>query len=327
MKDLISVIVPVYNKEKTITKCIDSILNQTYKNIEVIVVNDGSTDNSKKILENKYINNSKIKIIDQPNSGVSFARKTAFSLSSGNIISFIDADDFIHENMFFEMLKAMKKEKAEVVECSVIVKEEKNEYINKLNRLNLSGDELLISLLSEVETFPYMCNKIYSKEVIKEYFFKNYEYSEDYFFNIHIFMQHIKKVNLNTPYYYYIKNNFSVTNKNTLNKVDILCVSEKVNQLLVEYMILKPHINNRYINDFRSLYYNISFFDQIYAVKLFEKNKRLLIKKFFINLTPYNIYSIIKFRRYFVKKSILLNFLFLISPKMYLIIRTKLKKK
>lgn len=98
----VSVIIPVYNVEDYIEKCLESVVNQTLKEIEIIVVNDGTKDNSMKKIE-KYFSDSRIKIINKQNGGQSSARNAGLAISKGEYISFIDSDDFIEEKMLEEL--------------------------------------------------------------------------------------------------------------------------------------------------------------------------------------------------------------------------------
>ena len=95
----ISVIVPVYNTEKYLERCIKSIINQSLTDIEIIVINDGSTDNSEQILKNFACKDSRIRIINQKNAGLSITRNNGLQIASGEYISFIDSDDYIHKDM------------------------------------------------------------------------------------------------------------------------------------------------------------------------------------------------------------------------------------
>ena len=123
----ISVVVPVYNVEKFLERCLNSIVNQTFKDIEIICVNDGSTDNSRKILD-KYTNYSNIKIIDQINAGLSEARNTGLLNAKGEYIAFIDSDDYIDPN-FFEVLYNTAFEKNSDIECAGIIRENNKKKI------------------------------------------------------------------------------------------------------------------------------------------------------------------------------------------------------
>lgn len=104
---LVSIIVPVYNNEKYIERCLNSILNQTYTNIQIIVINDGSTDNSYKICKKYAEQDNRIFLISQKNSGVSSARNTGLKEAKGEVLSFIDSDDWVHERFIEDNLKIM----------------------------------------------------------------------------------------------------------------------------------------------------------------------------------------------------------------------------
>lgn len=115
MLPLVSVIVPVYNTEKYVKKCILSILNQTYKNIELIVVNDGSTDKSIEVADNLLRNNLNSIIINQKNKGLSEARNEGIKVATGKYIFLLDSDDYIDSNVITTMVKKSEKEDLDVV--------------------------------------------------------------------------------------------------------------------------------------------------------------------------------------------------------------------
>ena len=116
-KKLISVIVPVYNVEEYLEECLDSIQCQTYKNIEVILVNDGSTDSSKDICEKYCEKDNRFKLFCQPNKGLSATRNRGMSESKGEFISFVDSDDILKEDMLEQLMKQMSVEEVDIVEC------------------------------------------------------------------------------------------------------------------------------------------------------------------------------------------------------------------
>ena len=122
----ISVIVPVYNTEEYIEKCINSITGQTYKNLEIIVVNDGSTDNSLNILKSLQSKDSRIRIINQENKGVSAARNTGLDNTTGEYIAFVDSDDYLEKNMYEKMLKYMGESGADLVSARAFIIERSN---------------------------------------------------------------------------------------------------------------------------------------------------------------------------------------------------------
>ena len=105
MNELISVVVPVYNVENYLEKCVSSITNQTYKNLEIILVNDGSKDNSGAICDDLAKNDSRIKVIHKENGGLSDARNTGINVATGEYIGFVDSDDWIERDMYEQLYK------------------------------------------------------------------------------------------------------------------------------------------------------------------------------------------------------------------------------
>ena len=116
--ELISIIVPVYNSSATLDKCINSLINQTYKNIEIIIVDDGSIDNSYDICLRYSLNDSRVKLIKQNNFGVSFARNKGLEICNGKYIGFVDADDYIEKNMYSKLYENLKKTDSKLAICN-----------------------------------------------------------------------------------------------------------------------------------------------------------------------------------------------------------------
>ena len=118
--ELISIIIPMYNTEQYIECCLDSIRRQTYKNLEVIMIDDGSTDNVATICK-KYCNkDSRFRYFYKQNEGVSIARNMGLEIANGDIIAFVDSDDYIKENMIENMVSKMEKEKSDIVICDAV---------------------------------------------------------------------------------------------------------------------------------------------------------------------------------------------------------------
>lgn len=115
MEDLISVIVPIYNVAEYLEKCITSIICQTYKNIEIILVNDGSTDNSQNICDAFEAKDARVKVIHKTNGGITSSRKAGVQIAQGKYIGFVDGDDWIEENMYEELYMYMKRDGAQIV--------------------------------------------------------------------------------------------------------------------------------------------------------------------------------------------------------------------
>ena len=115
MKEKVSIIIPVYNTEKYLEECLDSVLSQSYKNLEIIIVNDGSTDGSPKILENYKKRDSRIVIIHQKNQGLLHARKSGVLASTGTYIIMLDSDDYMLEDEVWNAYQTIKKYQADLV--------------------------------------------------------------------------------------------------------------------------------------------------------------------------------------------------------------------
>lgn len=168
----ISIIIPVYNGEQYILKCLDSIKKQTYSDIEIIVVNDGSTDNSEKILK-KYVSDSSamsIKIITKENAGLPQARKTGVENANGDYIGFLDVDDWVEPQEYKEMAEKAIQNAADVVCCGYQL-----DYGNKVQTVKqnidtekvYSGLEAFDYLHRRIAIYPYAWNKIYKKELLQ----------------------------------------------------------------------------------------------------------------------------------------------------------------
>ena len=117
MNPKISIIVPIYNVEKYLPKCIDSIINQTLENIEIILVNDGSTDSCAEIIESYANKDNRIKVIHKKNGGQSSARNMGLDIAKGEYIGFVDSDDWLHYDMYENMYKSIKKVNSDLCVC------------------------------------------------------------------------------------------------------------------------------------------------------------------------------------------------------------------
>ena len=147
---MVSIIVPIYNSSNTLKKCIDSIINQTYKNIEILLINDGSLDESLSICEH-YSNDDRVKIIDKKNGGVSSSRNIGLYICKGDFITFVDADDYLSNTYIEKYMKKMYEYDCDIVIGNAIDFSEdfiKPNYKNK-REIILEKNEALIELFSE----------------------------------------------------------------------------------------------------------------------------------------------------------------------------------
>lgn len=167
----ISVIVPVYNVEKYIRQCLESIINQTYKNLEIIIVNDGTRDNSMKIVE-EYLSDERIKVINKENGGLASARNRGIEEVTGEYISFVDSDDYLKTSMYEILIKNLSNE--DIVVFNYARVDDKTNKIQREKYLDTSFlDNISIEkkyLYSELENVCW--NKLYKTEYIRKNKFK-----------------------------------------------------------------------------------------------------------------------------------------------------------
>ena len=119
MNYLISIIVPIYNVDKYLEECIESLRNQTYKNLEIILINDGSTDNSEQIFRHEAKQDNRIVFINKKNGGSASAKNEGLKIAKGDYIAFVDSDDFIELDMIEYMVNTIKKYNADIVQCKL----------------------------------------------------------------------------------------------------------------------------------------------------------------------------------------------------------------
>ena len=187
-KTKISIIVPIYNSENDLGQCIESIANQTYKNIEIILVNDGSTDGSLEICEKWERKDSRIVVIDKPNSGLASARNAGLEESTGDLIGFVDHDDYIEPEMYEEMYNDMVDHNADIVMCSsygVDSKGNKTKAYSSYNSFEIETKELVKRMLHYEKIFcSSVWSKLYKRSIIGgTRFVDEIVLGEDYYFN------------------------------------------------------------------------------------------------------------------------------------------------
>lgn len=155
-KDLISVIIPVYNAENTLSRCINSICNQKYHEIEIILVNDGSKDNSLNVCNQLAKKDDRIRVINKKNGGVSSARNMGINAANGMYIGFVDADDWIANNMYSDLYEHIKKNNSDVVLCNYIqvcgdIYVNRDEFININDESKTIKEEVLLNIIKRKE--------------------------------------------------------------------------------------------------------------------------------------------------------------------------------
>lgn len=277
----VSIIVPVYNTEKYLDKCLDSLVKQTLKEIQIIIVNDGSTDNSIKICkqyEEKYKN--KILYLEKENGGLSDARNYAFSHIEGEYVGFVDSDDYIAFNMFEELYSKASKEKADLAECDFLW-EYPNETKIDIGKL----------ITNKTDNFVFgrvlMCNKIIKSKIIldnKLEFTKGLRYEDVEFY--YKLVHYINKTSLvSIPLYHYIQRENSISNLQTEKTKDIFLILHNILEFYKEeniYEEYKTELEYLYIRFLlgSSLLRMVKIKDKDVKTKLIKQTWGILNKSF-----------------------------------------------
>ena len=299
----ISVIIPVYNTEKYIEKCLDSIYNQKMKDIEIIIVNDGSKDNSDTIIQ-KWIEKNKaniqIKYLKKENGGLSDSRNFAIPYVTGEYISFIDSDDFIDENLYSNLEKYMN-EKIDLIKFKMQTVDEKGKILEKLDGPifeKCTGEKGYEKLCTNDKFLDPACIYLYRTEFYKENNFK-YKlgaYHEDFGLTSLIILKAKSFVSTNEYGYYYLQTNNSITRNSNYEKE-----IKKAKDLINHYDDMIRTIENYEIsNKSKELikrYYTNTLILKTRELK--EKDKKQYIKeikerKLYKNIKPYNLKQLIK---------------------------------
>jgi len=274
----ISVIVPVYNVEKYLKRCINSIINQTYKNLDIILIDDGSTDNSGRICDEYLSLDNRIRVIHKKNEGQSIARKIGLENSIGKLISFIDADDVIDLNFYSILEKKFEEEKVDIAYCKV--KKFNNEIIYD-NKKNVTYEiktveDCLKDIVSKDSIFNnFMVNKLYRKDLFNNINFPINNIFEDLTIMYNI-IDNSKTIYYADIYLYFYYNRLDSSTKkikssNIIYKLNIINEREKF-------------ITNYYSNliDYYELYHIKNI---IYCATVLAKNNE---KLFFKNIVKDN---------------------------------------
>ena len=240
---MISVIVPAYNAEKTIEKCLGSITSQSYKNLEIIVVNDGSKDSTEKIVHDLALKDTRIKLISVPNGGVSYARNNGLEHVTGDYVTFVDADDTIEPDMYEHLIGLFDKHDVDIAHCSynTITLEGKVVPVGNMGKEILQmTDEAVDSLISGRYFIGGICNKLYRSKIVKDIRLeKNIKFNEDILFNFNAFRKAKASVYSDKPLYNYYQYETSATH--TANRLKSSCDIANVSKFIYDESIGKSY--------------------------------------------------------------------------------------
>ena len=269
----LSVIIPVFNSEKYIEQCLKSIVKQSFKDIEILCVNDGSTDNTKNILENFQKTDKRIKVINKENTGYGHSLNLALNMAVGKYISIIESDDCIKENMFETLLKIIKNNQCDIVKANFYIKGKK---IKKYN------SKYFINSIKNIDNFPQMLliqpsiwSSIYKKDFLSK---NNIKFNEtkgasfqDISFHFQTMFLAEKVFLVDMPLYYYRTNNL----QSSINSCDkpflIFDEFDKINEFLENKKINKELTEIKKIFEFKIALWNFNRIKNKYNNSFLDK--------------------------------------------------------
>ena len=314
---IVSVIVPVYNTEKYIDKCIQSIVNQTYESLEIVVIDDGSTDKSTLICDKWKDKDSRIKVIHKKNGGLSDARNIGIDNSSGEFVCFVDSDDIISPNMVEDLMNIVLCNNNDIVCCNFarFIDGEEIKYTRYSKTRSVSQQEA-IKLLLKDEITNHVCNKLFRKQVFKDIRFPIGRKYEDIGVMYKLILNSDKIIITDGKYYGYTIRNESITNtvkQEAINDM-IYLVNERYNELSKRNMYFEELIKSRmryiYIYHLKAvlnqeIYYSKTLNQEYLFFKknmnlrrlcgfLKHENMRTKINKFFFTISKEMFYKIKK---------------------------------
>ena len=253
---LLSVIVPIYNMEKYLDKCIKSIINQTYTNLEIILIDDGSKDSSYSICEKYKEKDDRIKVYRKENGGLSDAKNFGISKANGEFLTFVDADDWIDVNMYEVMLKQMKEKNAEISICGRYIEYENGASKKWKNNtyLEMNKKEALIYLNSFYDFDMASWDKIYKTELFNNIRFPVGKKCEDAYTTYLLFEKCDKIIYISNCFYHYFQRSGSISRNKELNMDYIYAAKEQMDFFKENYPDLSFAGETNYIFAIKSIF-------------------------------------------------------------------------
>ncbi|MGL5989238.1 glycosyltransferase family 2 protein [Cetobacterium sp.] len=304
----ISIIVPVYNVEKYLEQCLDSILAQTFKNFEVILVNDGSTDSSGEICDRYTKIDSRIMVFHKINDGVSNTRNLGVQKSKGKYVVFIDSDDYIMKNYCKILIESIEELKSDIVVCKMVREIPKKEDLNYTKQFFNRVESLIKMFQGNLYRFS-LSGKIYRADIIKKYKFPKGMIHEDMGTVYKYFLEAKNIVYIDyIGYVYFHRENSILTKKYNKNRLDAFIHWKEILELTKnEPQDLVKEVYKRY------LYWIVD--NIFYILSIDEKRDKKLEYLLFIKKNINNIKKLFYYNKNSLKHITIL-FLFLVNPKL-----------
>lgn len=234
----VSIIIPFYNTAPYLNRCLNSVINQTYKNLEIILINDGSTDNSREICTNYKNKDTRITIINKPHGGVSDAKNYGLKYSTGDYIGFVDSDDFINPHMFEFLVKGLEEYNTDISMCNLeeVYSSHINNYLEDVPNkyILMSKQSAMEELLYDKNIGNYMTTKLFKKELLNGIEFPLNKLYEDIHIAYKLFLKSKQITYLPTVLYYYFQREESIVNKVSSNSI-----MDYITAIFDRYFIIK----------------------------------------------------------------------------------------
>lgn len=317
--ELISIIVPIYNVEKYLKQCINSIINQTYKNIEIILVDDGSPDKCGEICDEYSKKDDRIIVIHKKNGGLSDARNKGIDIANGEYLTFVDSDDFVENNYIEKLYNSIKLNNAKIAQCGISKVNESSEIIEKL-----CYEESFVKTSYEILNNWYgkhlienvvVWNKMYAKELFKDIRFPVGKIHEDEFTTYKLIYFSKKVTIICNPLYNYRQNNDSIMGKKfSIKRLDLLEALEQRIQFFKEKneKDLYENVVRVYIKQLRMYYIK---------TRKYISNSNKIQKEIIEKYKEIN-FEIKKIKKISFKEKFK-SLMFIISPKIYYLLKSK----
>ena len=251
MNDLISVIIPVYNVSKYLNKCLESICSQTYNNLEIITINDGSTDDSLSILKEWKKKDKRIIVVDKKNGGLSSARNAGIEKATGKYIMFIDSDDFADKKLVESLYKNIIKYNKKISICNRYYYYEdgtkKLRFKDNDTTINLDQKQAFINLINFIDFDMSAWGKLYDINLFNDIRFPEGKLCEDYYIMYKLFDKSDGVVYSSSPLIYYLQQRKgSITKKNTINYDYIYACKNQMDFICENYTELSEYAKSSY---------------------------------------------------------------------------------
>ena len=281
MKPLISVIVPVYNVEDYLDRCVESIVNQTYKNLEIILVDDGSVDNCPQMCDKWAEKDDRVKVIHKENGGQASARNDGLVIASGSLIGFVDSDDYIDLDMYASMYSIMQEKNCDIVECTKcdFSDDEKTDVRRSGAVILFNQEEAIKDFIQETHLKCTVWNMLVKAEIAKKVRFDDGKTHEDILWPYRVYMLSERIVYIDTAFYFYYQRPGSTMNKEYSEKrfdgLDAL--EERAKQVKKDYPKYYNIATRAYLG---SCKYQYQYLCRQPKCKEYEEYKRNLFSRF-----------------------------------------------